>query len=171
MQQGAGITVTGDGTAGSPYVVTLDGTALARVTAADGATINFTVTGDGSAGSPYVITGEVIDGTVTPNTNATLDLAGAKAGHGLDYNPTTRVTDVAISASTGSALSFGTDDGLYALPGWVTATVTSTSPLQVTALGATGQTAVKMPAYTPVNGDTVYAIPSPNGFLLLGKTT
>lgn len=113
VQPGSGLTVTGDGSAANPYVVSLSGALATDLGVSDTASLNLTVTGDGSAGNPYVVSGVVPDGVVVPHTNATLDLVGAKVATGLAFNPTTRETSVAVSGDAGNALALGDDGGLF----------------------------------------------------------
>lgn len=114
VQGDDGVDVTGDGSAANPYVIALAGAIATVLNVGDTATVNLTRTGDGSAGNPYVITAAVIDGTVTPATNPTLDIVGAKVTAPLEYAAGPREIGLKISADPGNNLSTGTDDGLHA---------------------------------------------------------
>ncbi len=56
IEAGAGITVTGSGSPGTPYIVAVDGNST---TVSDTATINMSILGSGTSGDPYVIFGSV----------------------------------------------------------------------------------------------------------------
>jgi hypothetical protein len=113
VQAGTGVSVTGDGSVGNPYVVALAEAIATALNVSDTATVNLTKTGDGSPGNPYVISAAVIDGTVIPQTNGTLDIVGAKVVDPIRYAAGPRTFSLAISADEGNALAIGTDDGLY----------------------------------------------------------
>ena len=110
------IEVTGEGSADVPYVVGLADAVATSLEVVDSGTINLALTGTGAPGTPYSLTGEVIDGTVTPAANPTLDLVGAKVIDPLSYDTGTREIGLGISDDAGNAVALGTDGKLFVGP-------------------------------------------------------
>lgn len=105
IEAGDGITVTGTGSEGDPYIVTA-APAVGNIVALDTTTIDMTVTGSGTGGDPWTISADLI-------TEAVHDLIGGAFGQGLFYNDAGNTHEVMISTDANNALIFGTDSGLY----------------------------------------------------------
>lgn len=117
---GDGITVTGNGNTGTPYVVSAD--PADAVTVADTNSVNMTMVGN-------VITSDVIrDPSPTnilqigPNgvgveCEAVQDCVGQAMGNALTYNDAANQYDVQISTDPGNTVVLGTDNGIFSAPG------------------------------------------------------
>lgn len=117
---GDGVTVTGNGNAGTPYVVSAD--PADAVTVADTNSVNMTMVGN-------VITSDVIrDPSATnilqigPNgvgveCEAVQDCVGQAMGNALTYNDAANQYDVQISTDPGNTVVLGTDNGIFSAPG------------------------------------------------------
>lgn len=118
---GAGIVVSGVGSAGNPYVITAAGAAL---TITDTPSLNLTLSGAGTPGSPWVLSGVVTPSSTSGNlltldangvlvaSSAVRDAVGATVGSGLAYVSGTGSLVAKISTDAGNVLSIGTDGGL-----------------------------------------------------------
>ncbi|MER6975695.1 hypothetical protein [Streptomyces carpinensis] len=128
---GTGTTVTGNGSAANPYVISATGgggtTALAVT---DSETVDFDLTGSGTADDPYEITGSVILDPSPPRGGTNLLQEGPdglfvecadvrtciSATDGATYDPATGEIGAKVSTDAGNQVSIGTDGGLYAPP-------------------------------------------------------
>ncbi|MFZ4160433.1 hypothetical protein ACOZDE_18680 [Streptomyces griseoincarnatus] len=156
MTAGPGVTVTGNGSASLPYVVSAGGAATA-VEAADTPTVDTTVTGTGSADAPYVVSSAVILDPAPPGGGANLVQAGPdglyleceqvrgclSAGDGIAYDPGTGEIAARPSTEAGNTLTIGGDGGLLVPPAVATptglqGTDTPTVDISVTGTGAPG---------------------------------
>lgn len=99
---GPGVTVDGNGSAATPYVVASDAAAEpTALQAGDTPTVDATVSGTGSAGDPYIVSADVILDPAPPGGGSNLINAGAdglylecaqvrgclSAGEGITYDP------------------------------------------------------------------------------------
>ncbi|WP_284576844.1 hypothetical protein [Streptomyces sp. 2P-4] len=124
INAGDRITITGNGSATSPYVISADQTVV-QVTDTD--TVDMTISGTGSAGSPYNISSVVKLDATPPGGGTNLIQSNAEglylecaqvrtcfsAGDGLDYNAATGEFDVQISGLPGNTTTIGGDGGVY----------------------------------------------------------
>ncbi|MEV6738721.1 hypothetical protein AB0N14_18020 [Streptomyces sp. NPDC051104] len=128
---GTGTTVTGNGSAANPYIISATGgsgtTALAVT---DSETIDFDLTGTGTAGDPYEITGSAILDPTPPGGGSNLLQSGPEglfvecadvrtcfsATDGATYDPATGEIGAKVSTDAGNQVKIGTDGGLYAPP-------------------------------------------------------
>jgi hypothetical protein len=140
LRAGTGVTISGQGTAASPWVVT------AGCVCALQAGTGVTVTGAGTTASPWVVS------AVPASCNTTMDCVGSKIGSGLAFNAGTRVVSAKISGDASNTVAFGTDGGIYvppaSAPGSIAITATDTADIDFTGNGTTGAplTAVLKPA-------------------------
>lgn len=127
VQGGTGITVTGTGNPGSPYVVNSSGPNVLQ--AQDTATVDHTLAGTGSGASPWVLTSNVkVDPTVVNNLliagasglsvscEGVQDCVGAGFVEGLEYDDAGNAFRVRIDPAVGNGLTQG-PDGLLATGG------------------------------------------------------
>lgn len=101
LTAGSFVTVSGSGTAASPWVVN------ASCACALQAGTGVTVTGAGTSGSPWVVSAQ------PPSCNTTMDCVGSKLGNGLAYNGTTRILSARFSADANNVAGPGADGGIY----------------------------------------------------------
>ncbi|MER6978893.1 hypothetical protein ABT317_18290, partial [Streptomyces carpinensis] len=115
MTAGPGVTVEGNGSASSPYIVSSGAAATPTpVTSGDTATVDTTVSGSGTAADPYVVSADVILDPAPPGGGSNLVHAGADglfvecadvrtcltAGDGIAYDQTTGEISAAPAALT-----------------------------------------------------------------------
>lgn len=129
MIAGDGITVTGTGSTGDPYVVSGGDAADVALQVTDTTTIDHTLTGDGSAGNPWILSSAVrISGTagnlITTDAGGLLltcesvqDCIGGALDDGLVYDDVNNQIRVALSTDPGNSVTFGTDGGVYSTGG------------------------------------------------------
>lgn len=115
---GPGVTVDGNGSASTPYVIST-GSATTALEATDTPTVDLTLTGDGSAGAPYTVSAAVILDPAPPGGGTNLVQAGpdglfleceqvrgcVSAGDGVDYDP-----DTGVISATGEPTALGVTD-------------------------------------------------------------
>lgn len=120
VQAGNGVSVTGSGTPGNPYVVAIDTIDCAQVrpciSAGKGAAYNSTSGIVSARLSPAA--GNQIefapDGGLYVDTDCATVRGCLTEGNGIDYDPLTGVIAARPSTDPGNALTFGGDGGLYA---------------------------------------------------------
>ncbi|MGX1514036.1 hypothetical protein [Streptomyces collinus] len=153
---GPGVTVSGNGSASLPYVISAGGAATA-VQAADTPTVDTTVTGTGAPADPYVVSAAVILDPAPPAGGDNLIQAGPdglylecaqvrgclSAGDGIAYDEASGTISARPSTDAGNVLEFGTDGGLLvppsvAAPTELQGTDTPTVDIAVTGTGAPG---------------------------------
>ncbi|MFC8723766.1 hypothetical protein [Streptomyces bacillaris] len=131
VQAGPGVTVDGNGTTGTPYVVSSQTAEPTVLQAADTPTVDTTVAGTGTAGDPFVVSAAVILDPAPPGGGDQLLQEGPdglfleceqvrgcfSAGDGADYDPATGVVSARLSTDAGNTAVFGTDGGLLVPPG------------------------------------------------------
>ncbi|MEW2066642.1 hypothetical protein [Streptomyces sp. NPDC007346] len=151
---GPGVTVEGDGSSSTPYVISGESTPTALgVTDTD--TVDLTLTGDGTAGAPYNVAADVKLNPAPPQGGDQLiqvgpdglslecaDVRGCfSAGDGAGYDEATGVITARVSADAGNTTSIGTDGGLFtpaadaAEPTAIEAADSSTVDTEVTGAG------------------------------------
>ncbi|MEC3995155.1 hypothetical protein VSR01_17095 [Actinacidiphila sp. DG2A-62] len=125
---GPGVTVDGNGSPTTPYVISADAGTPTPVQAADTTTVDTTVAGTGTAADPYVISSDVILDPAPPGGGSNLAHAGPNGvyvecadvrgcltgGDGIAYDPATGEIDARPSTDAGNVVTFGTDGGLFA---------------------------------------------------------
>ncbi|MFI9418091.1 hypothetical protein [Streptomyces werraensis] len=182
------MTVSGNGSAALPYVVSAGGASTA-VEAADTPTVDTTVTGTGAADDPYVVSASVILDPAPPGGGDNLlhegpdglyvecaDVRGClSAGDGIAYDEATGEIAARPSTDAGNTLSFGTDGGLLvppaaAPPTGLQGSDTPTVDITVTGTGAPGDpydvsAAVILDPAPPGGGDNLLQS-GPDGLFL-----
>ncbi|MEU0947620.1 hypothetical protein ABZ379_33710 [Streptomyces canus] len=128
---GPGVTVDGNGSTSTPYVISAGAGVPTAISAADTPTVDTTVTGSGSAADPYEVSAAVILDPAPPGGGTNLVHAGPDgvyvecadvrgcltAGDGIAYDPATGEIAARPSADAGNTVVFGSDGGLYAAGG------------------------------------------------------
>src|SRR6188768_2563499 len=122
IQAGPGTTITGSGTASSPYIVSADGAVDCTdvrpcITSGDGASYN-QATGVISA-RPSTDPGNAIafggdGGLYALGSDCATVRACLTEGDGVDYNPVTGEIAAKVSTDVGNGIIIGSDGGLYA---------------------------------------------------------
>jgi hypothetical protein len=127
---GPGVTVDGNGSPTSPYVVSAGAASPTVVQAADTPSVDVTVSGTGSAADPYQVAAAVILDPAPPGGGSNLigegpdglfvECAGVRgclsAGDGAAYDPGTGEVEARLSADAGNTVVFGSDGGLFVPP-------------------------------------------------------
>jgi hypothetical protein len=169
VQGGTGITVSGTGNPGSPYVVNSSGPNVLQ--AQDTATIDHTLAGTGSGASPWVLTSNVkVDPAAVGNTlvagpsglsvscEAIQDCVGAGFVEGLEYDDAGNAFRVRIDPALGNTITQSAD-GLLSTGGGAAAVVTGCG---IGGTGVAGDPLVAQAATWPyacpqaANADPVY---------------
>ncbi|WP_199570528.1 hypothetical protein [Streptomyces murinus] len=128
VQAGPGVTVDGNGSTGTPYVISSDAAEPTVLQATDTPTVDMTVTGTGTAADPFQVSADVILDPAPPGGGDQLiqsgpdglslecaDVRGCfSAGDGAGYDPDTGVITARPSTDAGNTVSYGTDGGLFA---------------------------------------------------------
>ncbi|MFE0545204.1 hypothetical protein [Streptomyces sp. NPDC058891] len=174
---GPGVTVDGNGSAATPYVISADSATPTAVQAADTATVDTTVAGSGTTADPYVVSSDVILDPAPPGGGNNLlqlqpgtdglyvECADVRtcfsAGDGAAYDPATGEFAARPSTDAGNLVTFGTDGGLLATapaadPTAVDGGDTPTAHNSVTGTGTAGDPYV-------VTTDVVLAPAPPGG--------
>lgn len=121
---GDGVTVTGVGTAGNPYVVSADAGGALQVN--DTPTVNLTLLGSGTEADPHIVSAAVNLSAIAGNVltaqvdglavtcESIQDCMGTALGNGLVYNDALNLFAVFPSADVGNAISIGGDGGIFA---------------------------------------------------------
>lgn len=151
---GPGVTVEGNGSAATPYVVSADSATPTAVQAADTTTVDTTVAGSGTAADPYTVSSDVILDPAPPAGGTNLLTAGPdglyvecadvrgclSAGDGAAYDPATGEITARVSGDAGNTTTIGSDGGLFTPAGStaVEAADTNTVDTIITGSGATG---------------------------------
>lgn len=154
---GPGVTVDGNGSQATPYVISAGSATPTLIEDADTPTVDTTVAGTGAAGDPYVISADVILDPAPPGGGSNLAHAGPDglyvecadvrscltAGDGIAYDPGTGEISARPSTDAGNLVTVGTDGGLLATaPGAAPTAVeggdTPTAHNTVTGTGAAG---------------------------------
>lgn len=126
---GPGVTVDGNGSAATPYVISA-GSTPTSIQARDTPTVDTTVSGTGVGGDPYIVSADVILDPAPPGGGANLLEAGPDGlyvecadvrtcftgGDGIVYDPATGEISAQLSTDAGNTVSFGTDGGLFVPP-------------------------------------------------------
>ncbi|MFI0934578.1 hypothetical protein ACH4RG_23010 [Streptomyces sp. NPDC021019] len=180
INAGTGVTVTGDGQVGTPFVISATGgDVLPVVTAPDTNSVDQTVTGTGAPATPYVITSNVKLDATPPGGGTNLIGVGPEglyvecaqvrgcisAGDGLDYSPATGVMTAQISAVAGNTTSIAADGGLYTPAGSTVVQPLDTPTIDATVTG-TGAPATPYVVSAAVRLD---ATPPGGGTNLIGS--
>ncbi|MER6367443.1 hypothetical protein ABT255_03520 [Streptomyces mirabilis] len=151
---GPGVTVDGNGSPATPYVVSADSATPTPVQAADTPTVNTTVAGTGTAADPYIVSSEVILDPAPPGGGTNLLEAGPdglyvecadvrtcfSAGDGAAYDSATGEISARVSGDAGNTTVIGGDGGLYTPAASTDLQGTDTTSIDVTVSG-TGTTA------------------------------
>ncbi|MFF3654866.1 hypothetical protein [Streptomyces olivochromogenes] len=146
---GPGVTVEGNGSLATPYVVSAAGAATA-LGVTDTPTVDLTLTGTGAASDPYEVSASVILDPTPPGGGTNLLEAGPDglfvecadvrtcftAGDGAAYNPTTGEISARLSADAGNTTVFGGDGGLYTAAASTDLQGTDTTSIDVTVSGS-----------------------------------
>ncbi|MER7742303.1 hypothetical protein ABTX34_28980 [Streptomyces sp. NPDC096538] len=125
---GPGVTVDGNGSPTSPYIISAGAAVPTEVAVTDTPTVDLTLTGTGAAGDPYDVSAVVILDPAPPGGGANLLEAGPdglyvecadvrtcfSAGDGAAYDPGTGEISARPSTDAGNLVTFGTDGGLLA---------------------------------------------------------
>lgn len=121
---GDGVTVSGIGTAGNPYVISADAGGALQVN--DTPTVNLTLLGSGTEADPHIISAAVNISAIAGNLvtaqvdglavtcESIQDCMGTALGNGLQYNDGLNLFSVFPSADAGNAISIGGDGGIFA---------------------------------------------------------
>ncbi|MFJ4627188.1 hypothetical protein [Streptomyces sp. NPDC088847] len=182
---GTGTTVTGNGSAATPYTISADPepTALA---VQDSATVDLGLTGTGTAGDPYTVTADVVLDPAPPAGGTNLlqespdglyvecdDVRGClSAGDGIAYDTATGEISARTSTDPGNQTTIGTDGGLFT-PSAATALEAADTPsvdVTITGTGTVGDpyqvaaAAILDPA--PPGGGTNLLQESPDGLFV-----
>jgi hypothetical protein len=172
INAGNRVTITGNGSATSPYVINADQTV---VTVTDTPTVDMTLTGSGTAASPYNISSAVKLDSTPPGGGTNLIQSNAEglylecaqvrtcisAGPGATYDPATGVVGAKISGTAGNTTSISGDGGIYTpASGQVTVADTPTVDMTLTGAGTTASpyivsSAVKLEASPPGGGSNL----------------
>ncbi|MDX3345881.1 hypothetical protein PV387_03380 [Streptomyces sp. ME02-6987-2C] len=151
---GPGITVEGNGSASTPYVVSGESGTTA-VQAADTPSVDVTVSGTGTTDDPYEVSAAVILDPAPPGGGSNLVHAGPdgvyvecadvrgclSAGDGIAYDPASGEIAARPSTDAGNTVTFGSDGGLYSADGGAgtpTAVEGGTTPTATTTVGGAG---------------------------------
>jgi hypothetical protein len=156
---GPGVTVDGNGSTSTPYVISSSSAATPTpLEVTDTPTVDLSLSGTGVAGDPYEVSAAVVLDPTPPGGGTNLVHAGAdglyvecadvrgclSGGDGIDYDPATGEIAAQISADAGNAMTLGGDGGLYAPaasaadPTVVEGTDTPTVDVTVSGTGAAG---------------------------------
>jgi hypothetical protein len=129
VQAGPGVTVDGNGSPATPYVISSSSAATpTSLEVTDTPTVDLSLSGTGVAGDPYEVSAAVVLDPAPPGGGTNLVHAGAdglyaecadvrgcfSAGDGIDYDPATGEIAADLSTDAGNAVVFGSDGGLYA---------------------------------------------------------
>ncbi|MGW2074275.1 hypothetical protein ACWCPK_38565 [Streptomyces sp. NPDC001953] len=148
---GPGVTVDGNGSTASPYVISADSATPTAVQAVDTPTVDTTVAGSGTAANPYVISSDVILDPAPPGGGTNLVQAGPDglfvecadvrtcftAVDGATYDSATGEIGAHISGDAGNATTIGTDGGIYT-PAAATALEAADTPTVDVTVAGTG---------------------------------
>jgi hypothetical protein len=154
---GPGVTVSGNGSRSTPYVITAASSPTA-LGVTDSATVDLTLDGSGTAADPYDVHADVIVDPAPPGGGTELLHAGPgglslecadvrgcfSAVDGAIYDPATGEIGAKISTDAGNTVAFGSDGGLFTPPasgGSTTALAVTDSPTVDLTLTGTGTTA------------------------------
>ncbi|MEC3994990.1 hypothetical protein VSR01_16215 [Actinacidiphila sp. DG2A-62] len=124
---GPGVTVDGNGSPTTPYVISAGTATPTPVQAGDTNTVDTTVAGTGTPADPYVVSADVILDPAPPGGGTNLLAAGPgglslecddvrtcfSAGDGATYDPATGEIGAKLSADAGNVTTFGADGGLF----------------------------------------------------------
>jgi hypothetical protein len=187
---GPGVTLSGNGSSTTPYVISAGSATPTPVQAGDTPTVDTTVAGTGTSADPYVVSADVVLDPAPPGGGAELLHAGAdglylecadvrgclSGGDGIAYDPATGEIEARLSTDVGNSVTFGTDGGLFAPPasgGGTTAisvTDSTTVDLTLTGTGTAADpydvTAAVILDPTPPGGGTELLHAGPDGLYL-----
>jgi hypothetical protein len=172
INAGSRVTITGNGSATSPYVINADQT---MVTVTDTPSVDMTISGSGTAASPYNISSAVKLDSTPPGGGTNLIQSNAEglylecaqvrtcfsAGNGAAYNAATGVITARLSANPGNTTTFGSDGGIYTpTTGQVTVADTPTVDMTLTGAGTAASpyvvsSAVKLEPTPPGGGSNL----------------
>ncbi|WP_165947365.1 hypothetical protein [Micromonospora sp. 15K316] len=153
---GENVTVEGNGSSASPYVISADG-------GIDCAQVRPCLSaGDGIEYDPT--TGVI-------SSDGSVDCAQVRpclsAGDGIDYDPTTGVISADLSSEPGNNITIGPDGGLLVpSTGGTTVAVASSSCITLTGDGSAGSPLLAQPRLDPDPANTLTC--GPNGLLAAG---
>jgi hypothetical protein len=187
---GPGVTVDGNGSPTTPYVISADSAAPTPLGVTDTPTVDLTLEGTGTAADPYNVHADVILDPAPPGGGAELlhtgpgglylectDVRGCISAEGpATYDPATGVVGVQLSADPGNSTALGSDGGLFtpapaaAEPTAVQAADTTTVDTTVTGTGTSADPYVVSAAVildpAPPGGGTELLHTGPGGLYL-----
>jgi hypothetical protein len=183
---GPGVTVDGNGSPTTPYIISTGAATPTALQATDTATVDTTVTGTGTAADPYVVSAAVVLDPAPPGGGTQLLQVGPdglyleceqvrgciSAGDGTDYDPTTGVISVQVSGDAGNTTTIGGDGGIYtpAASTALAAMDSATVDVEITGTGTAGDpyevTADVILDPAPPGGGTQLLQAGPDGLYL-----